>query len=49
VKKTYTEILKKEFFEDNSIEKYYNSTPDKISFTSESLFTKKFLKDLNFI
>ena len=49
MKKTYSEILKNEFSEGRLIEKYYDTTPEKISFTSESLFTQKFLKDLNLI
>ena len=49
MKSNYPTDIFKDFLEDLVIEKHYKETADKIIFSSESLFTKKISRDLNFI
>ena len=45
--KLYKEVLNSQFYDKNSI--YYETTAEKLSFQSNSLFTEKFIDELRFI
>ena len=45
--KLYKEVLNSQFYDKNSI--YYETTAEKLSFQSNSLFTEKFIDELRSI